>query len=63
MTISENLPELNSSLDWYYFDAPFNNLNHFASDHSHIYVPFQSIPSITKMILMIKFDGFETAEQ
>ena len=63
MTRSENAPELHSSPDWCYFDAPASDHDRFASDHTYVSESRQPIPSIAKMVSMTKFDGSGTAER
>ena len=63
MTRSENVPELDSSPDWCYFDTPSSNYDHYVPDYIFMVDITQSVPTVVKMISMTKFDGFGTAEQ
>lgn len=62
MTQFENAPELNSSLDWCYFDALFNNYGRFAPAHIFIVDAAEPISSIENIVSMTKFYGFGIAE-
>lgn len=55
MTQFKNVPELDSSLDWCYFDMP-NNYNHFVPDYTFITNAAQLISDVVKMISMTKFN-------
>ena len=62
MTLFKNTPELNNSLNWCYFDTFFNNHNFSALDYILMVDITKSAPAIAKMLLMRKFDNFETAK-
>ncbi len=63
MTRSENAPELDSSLDWCYFDELSNDHDRFAPDHTFIVDVAHPIPGVARIVSMTKFDGSGTAER
>lgn len=62
MTLFENAPKLNNSLNWYYLDVFSSNHNYYKPDHTFTVDVSQSVPAITRMVLMTKFDDSRIAE-
>lgn len=63
MTRFENAPEYDSSPDWCYFDAPSNNHDRFAPDHTFTVDVAQTISCVTRIVSITKFNGSGTAER
>lgn len=64
MTRLKHVPELYSSADWCYFDAPASNHNCLPTNPNYTYVPDpQPTPRSAKMVSITRFDGSGTAEQ